>query len=54
MAHEKIGKTVEELESIRKMLLSRIDKMDDAKATLENEVKLVEAKIERLKAGKTE
>jgi phage shock protein A len=54
MAHEKIGNTVDDLEAIKKMLLTRIQKLDDAKTTLEKEVSLVEEKIERLKAGKTE
>lgn len=54
MAHEKIAKTVDELEAIKKMLLSRIQKLDDAKVTLEREVVLVEEKIERLKRGEKE
>lgn len=54
MAHEKMGTTVEELESIRSMLLGRIRKTEDFKESLENEIKLVEAKIERLKAGAKE
>lgn len=54
MAHEKVGATVEELQAIRRMLVARINKLEDAKETLESEVKLVDEKIERLKAGKTE
>lgn len=54
MAHEKMASNVEELEAIRVMLLGRLEKLDKDKGMLETEVKLVEAKIERLKAGHKE
>lgn len=49
-----MASTVEELEAIKIMLTNRLIKLDADRDRLEGEVKLVEAKILRLKAGQKE